>query len=97
MLDIRKELREAWEWLRHAARSRRHWSFFLMLLGFGLLVEHLWVYGTMWHTKQLIFDHGFLGLLLIVVGFLVGLLRRERNKNKGVKPIYYHGRGGKRA
>jgi len=87
MLDLRKELREAWSWLKHAARSRRHWSFFLMLSGFGLLVEHLWVYGTTWHAEQLVFDHGF----------LVGLLRRERNKNKGVKPIYYHGRGGKRA
>jgi len=78
MITLKKELKEAIAWISYAAKSRRHQSFLLILIGFGLLVEHLLVFGWSWDVEQLFFCHGFIGLLLILAGFLrAAKLRRK--------------------
>lgn len=72
MVDIRKEIKEAINYAKYVAKSKKHHSFIMISVGFLLLIEHILMFGTPWHTEQLIFDHGFIGFILIIVGFVYG-------------------------
>jgi len=53
-------------------QKRKYASYVLILSGFGMLVEHLLVSGATWDIYQNVTCHGFVGFMLILVGFLVG-------------------------
>jgi len=53
-------------------QKRKYASYVLILSGFGMLVEHLLVSGATWDIYQLHTCHGFVGFMLILVGFLIG-------------------------
>jgi len=78
MVDLRKEIQESWDYLKFIAKSPKYQSAGLVLLGSVMLIEHIMVHGHSWHTEQLIFDHGFWGLILILLGFTRGLLARHQ-------------------
>jgi len=53
-------------------QKRKYASYVLILSGFGMLVEHLLTSGATWDIYQLYTCHGFVGFMLILVGFLIG-------------------------
>ena len=82
-MNVNKELKDAIKWIKYASRSIKHRCFFLTMLGVALLAEHTLVYGTPWHVEQLIFDHGFIGFMLIVIAFVYGSIEYLRRHNHG--------------
>jgi len=64
-------------------QKRKYASYVLILSGFGMLVEHLLTYGATWNIEQLATCHGFIGFMLILVGFLIGVRRKNKRTTHG--------------
>jgi len=64
-------------------QKRKYASYVLILSGFGMLVEHLLVSGATWDIYQLYTCHGFVGFILIAVGFLLGARRKNKRTTHG--------------